>query len=105
MIKFRSSDHLSDLQVIQSVLEESDIRCFIKNEFSQGAAGGLPGAEIWPELWLANDEDLERAKAVIAAWEAEPQLPLSDWQCPECQTTIEREFNLCWSCGHVLPLG
>ena len=46
-------------------LEAHDIACFIKNEFAVSAAGEVPFIETWPELWIHNDHDLQRANVLL----------------------------------------
>ncbi len=105
MKKLDAYENLTELQMVKSALEAANIACFIKNEHAIGAIGDLPYTDTWPELWLHEKRDWDRAQQLIQTLKTQPKLPMSDWQCPECQTTIEREFNLCWSCGHVLQLG
>ena len=92
----------------KQVLEEADIPCFIKNEFSGNLAGEVPFTETWPELWIHRDSDLNQAKTLLqplrdnrtAHQQTDSSLP--DWVCDHCGETNEGNFSLCWSCGHVL---
>ncbi len=92
----------------KNVLEEADIPCFIKNEFSGNLAGEVPFTETWPELWIHRDGDFAEAKSLLlplrASRTAEEQQPTeqSDWTCGRCGEHNEGNFALCWSCGQVL---
>ncbi len=94
----------------KQVLEEAEIPCFIKNEFSGNLAGEVPFTETWPELWVHRDEDSDQAKELLlplresrVALEKADEA-LSDWTCPQCNETNEGNFSMCWSCGHVLQV-
>jgi hypothetical protein len=54
---------LPDAHILRGVLEQSGIEVHVFNENAQSGAGQLPVNEACPELWLANDKDLERARA------------------------------------------
>ena len=79
-------------------LEEADIPCFIKNEFSTSAAGEVPFFETWPELWIHRDSDLEQAlelvKPLRESRQSKPEnnAGLVDWKCKRCGETNEGNF-------------
>ena len=87
---------------LRTVLEEHGIGCLVKNEYLLGGAGELPPTECWPELWVVEDGDEARARAIIddtrqvgGAGEA--------WRCPVCSEWIEPEFGACWRCAGDPP--
>ena len=96
--------------VIQAkqVLEDADIPCFIKNEFSGNLAGEVPFTETWPELWVHRDGDFEQAKSLLIPLresrtsQEEDSAALSDWICKQCGESNEGNFSVCWSCGAAL---
>ncbi|MFC4991128.1 DUF2007 domain-containing protein [Rubritalea tangerina] len=49
----------------QSVLQEEGVETAVKNEYAQLAAGEVPFQQVYPELWVVNDEDYEPAVALI----------------------------------------
>lgn len=101
MIKVFESFDLSHVGALASLLEAHGIRTFLKNQFSAGALGELPFVEICPQLFILEDRDLPRAKALL---EEEVQDPsLGDWTCDACGTRIEAEFDACWNCGAHRP--
>ena len=63
MKKLTSSESLVTINHYKNVLESEGIPCQIRNEFLGGIAGEMPLQEIWPELWVINDIDYDRAKA------------------------------------------
>lgn len=51
----------------QSLLEEAEIKTLVKNEYSQLAMGEIPFTQVYPELWVIDSEDYERALGLIRA--------------------------------------
>lgn len=92
----------------KNVLEEADIPCFIKNEFSGNLAGEVPFTETWPELWIHRDEDWAQAKSLLQPLRAsrtahqQDSTEHPDWTCAACGEHNEGNFALCWSCGQVV---
>jgi hypothetical protein len=84
----------------QSVLESNDIATFMKNQFGTSGAGELPFVEVIPQLWVLNDADIDRAKALIKELDnPESVVQPTQWQCPECGTPQEPAFTHCWKCS------
>ena len=50
---------------VKNIMEAQQIDTFIKNEFSQGAVGEISAFDAWPEVWVFNDEDYERALTIV----------------------------------------
>ena len=88
----------------QSVLESNDIATFMKNQFGTSGAGELPFIEVIPQLWVLNEADAERAKALIRElYEPESREPPREWTCPDCGTEQEPAFTHCWKCSAARP--
>ena len=95
---FTSQDSLL-LNHMKNLLDNSEIACFLKNQFLTSGAGEIPPVEVWPELWIEEDTDYEAALAIIK----NPPEPGNSWQCPECGEWSEGQFSQCWSCGASRP--
>lgn len=50
-----------DCNVRRSVLEAHGIQCMVKNELLTPLAGGIPAPEVWPELWVLDDDRVKDA--------------------------------------------
>jgi len=87
---------------LKDVLEQHGIPCVLKNPFLQGGAGELPPIECWPEIWVTEDRDYERAREVLDAVLAE-QETAAPWTCPQCGERLEGQFTECWQCGASRP--
>ena len=86
---------------LKNVLESQGIRCEVRGEPRGAAVGELPPGECWPELWVLNDGDEERARALLRERAADAEGPA--WTCPGCQEEVEPQFAVCWSCGAEKP--
>jgi len=87
---------------LEAVLQAHDIHCLVKNRFLTGGAGELPPTDVWPQLWVA-DEDADRAREIIAGVLAEDEPPRTPWRCPRCGELIEGQFAECWNCRTSAP--
>jgi rubrerythrin len=88
----------------QSVLESNDIATFMKNQFGTSGAGELPFVEVIPQLWVLNEADSDRARALIKELHnpkkaEQPQA----WNCAKCGTAQEAAFTHCWKCSSARP--
>ncbi len=84
---------------MKNLLEEQGIECTIRNEFSAGGACDLAPFETWPELWVVDDRDEDRAQLIIQQLQ---QAADKEICCPQCGEVNAGSFKLCWNCGTVL---
>ena len=90
----------------QSVLEANGIATFMKNRFGTSGSGELPFVEVVPQLWVLDDAEEDRARALIDDLAQSGEAVLSeDWVCPKCGTTLEAAFTECWKCSAAKPEG
>jgi len=73
-----------------------EIEVFIKNEFAQGAVGEISPFDSWPELWVVNDSDVERATQIVNL--SKHSNNDADWICKSCAETNDPSFDVCWNC-------
>jgi hypothetical protein len=64
--KIYTSTNLAECSLRKGVLESHGIRCIIKNELLSPLAGVVPAPEVWPELWILDDEKLDEALELLA---------------------------------------
>ena len=103
MKKVYSSDNYFLVGHLRQLLENHHIDCIVKNEYLLGGAGELPPTECWPELWVAEDFQYEKAKELVEAFVASGGQG-GPWACPACGERSEAQFTACWSCGAERPL-
>ncbi len=88
---------------IKNVLAIFGIDCFTRNLDLSSAAGRLPPIECWPEVWIADDRKLSRAKLIIKKTLAPLASVKKPWICAGCGEQIEGQFTECWNCGDRRP--
>jgi len=90
---------------MQTLLEAEGIRTDLRNAGSAGLAGEVPYTQVYPELWVLDNANEARARAIIKDYqdksEATPAGP--DWTCPKCGESVEGVFAECWNCGSSVP--
>jgi hypothetical protein len=98
MKKLTSSESLITINHYKNILASEGIASRIKNEHLGSIVGEMPFVEVWPELWVINDLDLDRARQLIdlAIGDESPQ---AAWKCRKCGEENEGQFAACWNCG------
>ncbi|MFA7620195.1 MAG: DUF2007 domain-containing protein [Thiohalomonadaceae bacterium] len=87
---------------VRNLLEAEGIDCHVRNEFLSAGAGELPPTEVWPEVWVVDDTQAERARQLIAEATRDGGTgPMDTWQCPVCGEHVDGNFGQCWKCGGV----
>jgi rubrerythrin len=94
---FESSDSMR-VGHYQSMLESDGIQTFVKNLNQSSLMGEIPFAEVYPELWIVNDDDHEQALRLLQSYEQPAAGNAEDWICPKCGEQVPKELNQCWSC-------
>ncbi len=88
---------------LRGVLEDNHIACVMRNEFLMGAAGELPPMECWPEIWVLEDFQYERARALVEGFLEASDGPREPWTCGRCGEAVDPPFSQCWRCGFEHP--
>lgn len=90
---------------MQTLLEAGGIPTDLRNAGAAGLAGEVPYTQVYPELWVLDNADEDRARAIIQEYrEQEAATPVGpDWKCAACGETVEGQFAECWNCGAAAP--
>jgi len=90
---------------LQGLLEAEGIKTELRNLEGSSAAGGVPFTQVYPEVWVLNNADEARAKAIVKEFRAaaDAEKPGPDWICPVCKERVEGVFSQCWNCGAAAP--
>lgn len=89
---------------VRNLLGAEGIACHVRNEFLSSGAGELPPTAVWPEVWIMDDRQEERARQLIAEVITANAAEAGDvWRCPVCSETIDGNFDQCWKCGAMRP--
>lgn len=103
MRKVYTSHDIAIVGHVRQVLENQGIHCIVRNDFLLGGAGELPVNETWPEIWVVDDRDSDRARALVDAVVATGNDFGPPWRCPSCGERLEGQFTECWRCGASRP--
>ncbi len=82
------------------MLTASGVAASVQRYFASGIAGEIPPDQALPEIWIADDAQLDAARRLLAELRHPPQ---RRWVCPGCAELIEGPFEQCWNCGAVMP--
>lgn len=97
MKKFYTHENRLIVYNIKNVLQQQDIATVVVNEYAAGGAGDLATFDTWPELWLQDEADFERADSILQSlFKGEEN---DFWYCKGCQERNHANFQICWSCA------
>ncbi len=97
MKKLTSSDSLVTIHHWKNLLESEGIACELRNEHLGSVMGEVPFVEVWPQLWVVNDLDFDRARQLLSD-AAMSESPDEAWTCRHCGESNEGQFAACWNC-------
>ena len=80
------------------LLADRGIRARVLNANASSLAGELPIDSSWPQVWVDDPADAERAREVIEAFKLDTKHH-GTLKCPACGEDNPASFQLCWSCG------
>ena len=105
MYRLYESQDVIEAQLLVDYLASSHILATLLGHYQTGAAGEL-SAQNFPGVWLFEARDRARAEALLQEFlQHREKSPGGEaWQCPQCGTTLEASFDLCWQCGTGRPL-
>jgi len=96
-----SAGNLTEAYLVLHRLTHAGIRVQVLNEHAQGGSGEIPFMQATPEVWVVEDSDFERARALVIAHESGPAHGASHF-CPACGEDNPVTFEICWRCGTLL---
>lgn len=100
MKKLTSSESLVTINHYKNLLESEGIAAVIRNEHLGSILGEMPFQDVWPELWITNDLEYDRALQLIDSAITD-ESPAAAWRCGQCDADNEGQFAVCWKCGHA----
>ena len=98
MKKIYTHDNAFIVHNVKNLVEAQGIEVFLKNEFAQGALGEAAAFDTWPELWVINEGDYDKALAIVSATQQTENA--ADWRCNNCGELNDASFDICWHCQH-----
>lgn len=87
--------------LLKELLEQEGVACLLRNEQLFIGLGEIPFVELFPELWVVDEEVYPRARLLLNNWLREQGATADAWTCPDCGEVLEGQFGACWQCGRV----
>ncbi len=97
MIRIYSGPTIATVWNVKNALEANGIPCVLRNEFLTSAFLGQ--SPFWPEVWVTNAGDAERAQRIITEATETSASPREPWRCCRCGEDVDAVFCECWKCG------
>jgi hypothetical protein len=97
--KVHSAPHPLVLENLRNALQVEGIASEVRTPFLGAARGDIPATECWSELWVLDDQEVDRALAVIRSTLEPYEEAKASWKCRSCGEEIEAQFGACWQCG------
>jgi hypothetical protein len=101
MKKLTTSESIVTISHWKNLLESEGIACELRNQHLGSIMGEMPFMEVWPQLWIVNDLDFDRAQQLLSA-DAVAESPSESWKCRHCGEENEGQFAACWKCSTSL---
>jgi hypothetical protein len=103
VIKAYTAANLQDAHILAGALHAEGIEAHIFNGAAQGGLGEIPFMQTYPEIWLVNPNDLDRARRLFDAFEL-PADGVAAVRCATCGEDNPPGFDICWNCQAALRL-
>jgi hypothetical protein len=100
MQRLESAPNLALATLWADLLGQAGIAASVQRAFTSSIAGEIPPDQCLPEIWVLDDSQCERARALLAEWRSPRE---RRWRCPACDELIEGPFEQCWRCGADMP--
>lgn len=81
---------------MKNIVEREGIEVELQNEFSGGGIGELAPIDAWPELWLVDEKDFDKANKLLDEVKKESD---TEWVCGRCGEKNAGNFEVCWNCS------
>ena len=94
-----TAQSLAIVQNVLNALEANGIPGVLRNQHLNAGEGQLPPIECWPEVWVVDDADAERAEEFIDAALHATGARKVPWRCERCGARVPSDFGECWKCG------
>ncbi len=102
MKRLISAPNLALATLWADLLSGTGVATTVQRQYASSIAGEVPPDQTLPELWVQDDEQLERARTLLNELRNPPQ---RHWACAGCGEVIDGPFEQCWNCGASMPSG
>ena len=83
--------------LLDGILKESGIPTLLKNWTGSNIVE-VPIPSLYPSIFVMNAADAAEARQIIHEYLNHKNEDLPDWECPNCQSTVDGYLSECWSC-------
>ena len=101
MLRLCTAANLPEAHLLLHRLTQAGIEARVLNEHAQGGLGEIPFTHAYPELWIMDAADEERARRIVLEFEQTPSTP-DTTRCTVCGEMNPPAFEICWHCGGIL---
>jgi len=100
MKRLTAAPNLALATLWKDLLGQAGIDASVQRLYASSIVGELPPDQGLPEVWVVDDEQLERARALLDELRSPVQ---RRWVCRGCGERVEGAFDECWNCGSPMP--
>ena len=97
-VKIAQFDNAIPAHSMRILLEANGVQAHVQGEFSL-EIGGTDSVAV-----VVRESDLAIAQRVVAEVPAASEILVPEWIC-DCGETVDKGFQVCWSCGLACPDG
>jgi len=99
------ANDLMTAHFVRSLLDAEGVAAVISGEALSFYSGKLPADGMGPTVSVVRDEEYDRARGIVAAFERgeRPMEEGDPWACPACGEELPGQFTQCWKCGAARP--
>jgi len=102
MKRLTSAPNIAVATLWADLLGQAGVAATVQRMYASSIAGELPPDQALPEVWVSDDSELERARALLH----ELRNPVHrHWLCHGCGEHVDGPFEQCWNCGAAMPAG
>jgi hypothetical protein len=101
MIRVYVARQRFDAYLVADRLNQAGIRAHVFNEHMSSIVGDVPPDVAQPQVWIADDRDEARARALLREMERDAARTTPRY-CRACGEQSPGSFDLCWKCGTAL---
>lgn len=102
MFRLYTAANLPEAHLLLHRLTLAGIEARVLNEHAQGGLGEIPFTHAYPEIWVMEELEEARARAILVEFER-PPASREPARCAACGEMNPPAFEICWRCGK--PLG
>ncbi len=100
MRKLTSAPNLALATLWADMLRDAGFEARVLRQYTGSIAGEIPPDQALPEIWIAEDERVAEARALLHQLR---HPPFRRWRCAACGELVEGPFDSCWNCGALAP--